>query len=117
MKIIYQKTEDGYITNIDMETFENVILKNFDRVNIIDIRTPDNFSEGHIEGSINIDMMDPSFAEKLDKLDRDKVYYIVSDNLSLCGLTKVIMDKMRFKFVHDIKGVISEYRGNLVKSI
>lgn len=103
-------------TNIDMETFENVILKNFAPLNIIDIRTPHEFNKGHIKGSINIDMMDPSFGEKLEKLDREKVYYIISDNLNLCELTKIIMDEMKFKWVHDIKGVFSEYKGELVKS-
>ena len=38
---------------------------------ILDIRTPEEFYAGTIEGSINIDYYAPDFAAQLEKLDKD----------------------------------------------
>ncbi len=39
---------------------------------LIDVRTPKEYAEGHIEGAINIDVNAPDFRQKIDGLDRTK---------------------------------------------
>jgi rhodanese-related sulfurtransferase len=39
---------------------------------VLDIRTPEEFADGHIKGAVNIDSFDPAFQQKLAKLDRSK---------------------------------------------
>ena len=46
------------------------LLSKLSKVQLIDIREPYEYEEGHIEGSINIPMGD--FLEKLDELSRTK---------------------------------------------
>ena len=46
------------------------LLNKLSKVQLIDIREPYEYEEGHIEGSINIPMGD--FLEKLDELSRTK---------------------------------------------
>ena len=41
-------------------------------VQIIDIRTPQEFNEGHIPGAVNIDLYSEDFFEQMDCLDKDK---------------------------------------------
>ncbi|MEM6916365.1 MAG: rhodanese-like domain-containing protein [Verrucomicrobiota bacterium] len=41
---------------------------------ILDIRTPQEFAEGHIAGAVNIDYRGDDFAEKVGALDPDKAY-------------------------------------------
>lgn len=41
---------------------------------ILDIRTPEEFAEGHIAGAVNIDYRAEGFAEKIAALDPDKAY-------------------------------------------
>jgi hypothetical protein len=43
---------------------------------ILDIRTPQEFQSGYIEGAINIDYYSPAFPADLDKLDKSKTYFI-----------------------------------------
>ena len=43
---------------------------------ILDIRTPEEFNEGIIEGAINIDFYAPAFLDELDALDKN-VHYVV----------------------------------------
>ena len=46
-------------------------LKNPD-VQIIDVRTPQEFSEGHIPDAVNIDLDREDFFEQMDCLDKEK---------------------------------------------
>ena len=40
------------------------------KVAVIDVRTPDEFKEGHIKGAQNIDIMSKDFEAQLGKLDK-----------------------------------------------
>lgn len=42
------------------------------KVTVVDVRTPDEFKEGHIKGAKNIDLMDKDFESQLGKLDKSK---------------------------------------------
>lgn len=55
--------------------FIQINSENLDFV-ILDIRTPEEFESGHIEGAINIDYHSDTFVKDLDKLDKDKSYLV-----------------------------------------
>lgn len=43
---------------------------------VIDVRTPSEYSEGHLEGAVNIDGQSPDFATILTQLPTDGEYYV-----------------------------------------
>ena len=43
---------------------------------VIDVRTPEEFADGHIPNSVLIDIYNPVFKEKVLTLDKTKNYYI-----------------------------------------
>ncbi len=43
---------------------------------VIDVRTPAEFAEGHLEGAVNIDWQDTGFADAVSALDKDGTYVI-----------------------------------------
>lgn len=43
---------------------------------VLDVRTPEEFAESHIEGALNVDFRGENFAEELAKLDRDQRYIV-----------------------------------------
>jgi rhodanese-related sulfurtransferase len=45
-------------------------------INVLDIRTPAEYAEGHIRGALNIDFMAADFAQRLGKLDPDAKYLV-----------------------------------------
>lgn len=73
---------------------------------IIDIRGPEYFAHGHIEGAINIYYFSENFRDELDKLDRDKTYLIYYS--CRCGevdtKTLQIMKELNFREVYNILG-------------
>jgi len=56
---------------------------------LIDVRTPEEFNGGHLENSINIDIMGGSFPQQINELDKNKNYYIYcrsgGRSASACG--------------------------------
>lgn len=42
------------------------------KVAVVDVRTPEEFEEGHIKGAKNIDIMDKDFEAQVAKLDKSK---------------------------------------------
>lgn len=43
---------------------------------IIDVRTPEEYTEGHIENAVNIDFRTDDFEDRISELDREKTYVI-----------------------------------------
>ena len=43
---------------------------------VIDIRTPKEFAEGHIEGAVNINYFDKTFLEKISKFDKEEPLFL-----------------------------------------
>lgn len=53
---------------------EQVVVEDYAMV--IDVRTPDEFNGGHLEGAERIGIADSDFVERIDALDRSADYYI-----------------------------------------
>ncbi|MEX2580656.1 MAG: rhodanese-like domain-containing protein [Verrucomicrobiales bacterium] len=61
------------VTDVDAEEAAELLKSNPD-ITVVDVRTPAEFADGHIEGAVNIDFSSPDFGEKLQELDRDGAY-------------------------------------------
>jgi phage shock protein E len=61
--------------NLDAEKFDQVRLKNPNAV-VLDVRTPEEFSQGHIPGAKLINFNSPEFKEEVSKLDPKKTYLV-----------------------------------------
>ena len=72
---------------------------------VIDVRTPAEYSEGHLEGAVNIDVQDANFGTILSQLptDGDYVVYCRSGNRSAQAVE--IMKASGFTNVVDAGGV------------
>jgi rhodanese-related sulfurtransferase len=71
---------------------------------ILDVRTPWEFSEEHIEGAENLDFTDPDFSEIIEKLDKDKKYLIYCKSGRRGDKVFEIMKELGFDRVYTIKG-------------
>ncbi|WP_336248592.1 rhodanese-like domain-containing protein [Stomatohabitans albus] len=71
---------------------------------LIDVRTPEEFSEGHLDGAINLDVSAFSFADEIAKLNKDDTYtvYCRSGNRSAQAVKQ--MNQAGFTHVVDAGG-------------
>jgi rhodanese-related sulfurtransferase len=87
---------------LDKETFASRIKKG-DAV-VIDVRMPQEFEQGHIEGAINIDFFNPEFKYQLLELKKNKEYYLYCKNETRSKMTMTFMDNNDFRKVYVLKG-------------
>ena len=71
---------------------------------ILDVRTPGETANGKIGGAIEIDINDASFDEKIQALDKDKIYlvYCGSGKRSVTSCNK--MAELGFKYLYNLEG-------------
>lgn len=76
---------------------------------ILDIRTPEEYAAGHIEGAINLDYYATDFADRLGELDPSVPYvmYCNSGNRSANALP--LMDQIGFHEVYELAGGIAAW--------
>ena len=77
---------------------------------LLDIRTPGEYKKGHLKGSVLLDFFRDDFEKSLDKLDKNKTYYIycgIGGRSEECG---VMMENKGFKKVYDLDGGISRWK-------
>ena len=77
---------------------------------VLDVRTPEEFSKGHLENAININWNDDGFDEKISNLDKSKPVYIYC--LS-GGRSHEAAEKMRsdgFTSIYEMEGGIMKWR-------
>ena len=76
---------------------------------IIDIRTPEEYNEGHIENALNIDFYAETFSEDLDKLDKSKTYFIYCRSGNRSGRAMTIIKDLGFREVYNLSAGITEW--------
>lgn len=93
---------------IDAATFKARLAEMPDAV-LVDIRTPQEFNAGHIEGAKNIDFYERSFADEMSKLPRDKPVFIYCHSGNRSGQAGRQMASMGFQYVYDLSGGMSRW--------
>jgi phage shock protein E len=62
------------VTNVQTQVAAKLVAEG--KVIVLDVRTPEEFSEGHIAGATNINFMAKDFATRIATLDTNKVYLV-----------------------------------------
>ena len=76
---------------------------------LLDVRTPAEFAEGHIDGAINIDFESAGFADAVGALDRDVPYAIYCRSGNRSGQAEAVMAGMGFTSMTDLTGGIGAW--------
>jgi rhodanese-related sulfurtransferase len=102
-----KETVDGIqlVTAEEMQT-----ILELEDVQLIDVRTPQEYDEIRIANAQNIDFMSPTFDEDIAKLDKTKpvILYCKSGRRSAKCAEK--MKKAGFEKIYDLEGGISKWK-------
>jgi phage shock protein E len=63
---------------------------------VIDVRTPEEFNDGHLEGAERIGIADSDFTQRISQLDKDADYYIYCRSGNRAGQAINAMRDMGF---------------------
>ena len=76
---------------------------------LLDVRTPEEFLESHIPGSLNIDFYGEDFLPDLAALDRSKRYAIYCRSGKRSNDSCQIMTELGFDDLYNLRGGIIEW--------
>jgi len=76
---------------------------------ILDVRTPEEYDGGYIEGAINIDFNSEDFSAQLETLDKDKTYLIYCRTGRRSAGARDVMEELGFREVYNMSGGIVEW--------
>lgn len=85
------------------------LLRARDDIVILDVRTPEEFASGHIDGSINIDFYHPEFFNQLSALDPTQPYLIYCASGNRSGQTFEALAGASWPELYDLDGGIQAW--------
>ncbi|MCX2836685.1 rhodanese-like domain-containing protein [Salinimicrobium sp. MT39] len=83
-----------------------------DKAVILDVRTEEEIEEGYIPGAKMIDIYKgQEFIDEIEKLDKDKNYYVYCRSGNRSGQACAIMDQKGFGNTYNLIGGFSNWEG------
>ncbi len=78
---------------------------------VLDVRTPEEFAEGHLDGAVLVDFYDADFADQLAALDPDVPYLVYCRSGNRSGQALSVMEQLGFSSAVDVDGGIVAWAG------
>lgn len=98
--------------SVDTQQFEAVIADA--TVQLVDVRTAEEYAEGHIVGAINIDVQSPDFAQKISALDKSRKVAVYCRSGRRSKMAAEQLTAAGYKVI-DLDGGIQSWTGEIEK--
>lgn len=98
------------VVNLTPDEFANRMKE--PGVVVLDVRTPGEFSGGHIPGAVNVDYSS-GFETEVGKLDKSKTYLVYCQVGGRSGKATRYMVQNGFTQVYNLSGGMSAWKGNV----
>lgn len=72
---------------------------------IVDVRTPEEYAAGHLDGAVNVDLQSGSFEQEIAQLPADGEYIVYCRSGNRSAQAVAIMDGLGFETVTDAGGI------------
>jgi len=81
-----------------------------ENIQIIDVRTPEEYKRGTIDGAINIDVLDPNFKKRINQLNASHPTLVFCARGSRSARASAVLKAMEFKEVYDLRNGFATFR-------
>lgn len=98
------KTPSQIIGDITVQETFDLIEREQDNPDfaIVDVRTPAEYADGHLENAVNINFRADDFEDRVDELDKDKTYVIYCRTGVRSAGARDTMERLGFSEVHNV---------------
>lgn len=93
---------------IDAEAFKAKMAE-LDNELLLDVRTPEEFKNGYIQGAINVDFKNENFKTEIMKLDNSRPVMVYCAKGGRSGMSTKILEEAGFETIYDLKGGYSDW--------
>jgi rhodanese-related sulfurtransferase len=102
-----QTAQKDSINVVSIEQFEKMTAKKKNM--LVDVRTPEEVSEGHLPGALNINFLGETFSQEIEALNKNKTYLLYCRSGSRTRKAADQMQKAGFKKVYMLEGGITAW--------
>lgn len=85
-------------------------LREKEEIQLVDVRTPEEFLEGHLENAQNICIASSDFEDKIKLLDKNKPVFLYCKTGRRSANAAKILEEMGFTKVYDMQGGIVNWK-------
>ena len=111
-KIPENNGQTKVISQEEMQT-----LLQLDDVQLVDVRTPKEFSDGYIENAINIDFLSPDFDKGIQRLDKEKPVIVYCRSGKRSGKSVSEFKEAGFNTIYELEGGLLNWRSEGYKTV
>ena len=108
-----QKKESASVNEIQNEVIELISVVDLQKIDksvqLIDVRTPEEYSEGYIKNAKNIDFYDDDFLTQMSELDKSKPIYVYCKSGGRSGSAAKKLKDAGYTKVYDLEGGVTNW--------
>lgn len=101
-----EKKEGTIAENVNVEQF----VEHMETAQLVDVRTPGEWSEGIMEGAIMFDFYEDDFQKNLETLDKDKPVAVYCKVGGRSGQAMAKLNELGFKEVYNLDGGMDAWK-------
>ncbi|MEY2408904.1 MAG: hypothetical protein QOF48_1574 [Verrucomicrobiota bacterium] len=79
------------------------------KTTVLDVRSPQEFAQGHVPGAVNIDINEPDFAGKVARFDKSKPILVNCHAGSRGDIASAELAKLGFKTIFNLEGGLAAW--------
>ncbi len=102
---------EALLETVPVGEIEEIVASPPERLVVLDIRTAEEYAEGHLAGAINIDYYADNFESLLGELDLGVPYVMYCNSGNRSGNALPVMDSLGFLEVYELDGGIQAWNG------
>jgi rhodanese-related sulfurtransferase len=76
---------------------------------VLDVRTPGEFAQGHLEGAVLVDYRSPGFREEMAGLEKTKTYLVYCRTGNRSARAMGVMGELGFRSTYHLEGGIKRW--------
>lgn len=95
-------------TSISVEEFEKKLMQDTS-VQLVDVRTPEEFKEGHLKGAVNYNVNGDDFEKQISNLDKNKPVMVYCRSGKRSSSAASVLIKNGFTEVYNMEGGITKW--------
>jgi len=103
VNISCSQIKEKHITEVPQTELDTILL--------VDVRTPKEYNDGHLENAINIDWKSDGFIPEFEKIDRKKTIYLYCRSGRRSANATKYLDSLGYNRVYNLKGGYVAYKG------
>lgn len=106
--LIWTSCEQQQVNSITAQDVQEIVKTTHDYT-IVDVRTPEEYSQGTLPGAINIDVKSDDFENQIEQLDKNKAYILHCRSGKRSTMAYKKMAQAGFKDITNMDGGYLEY--------